>query len=148
MVIWQPSPSMSTWFMNDPLFNLQHSNKFEPVEIGGYFIPTGCIIFSNLASVQLDPKNFKNPEIFNPERFICQDTGAYKPNPYLNPFGIGKRECPGKSLAKMEFYLFFATLLHQFTFSPSKNGPPNVNDVTYPLARSPKPFTVSICRRI
>ena len=126
----------------------QHSNRLEPVEIGGYHIPAGCIIVSNLAAVQLDPNNFENPQDFNPERFICPNTGAYKPHPMLIPFGIGKRECPGKSLAKMELYLFFSALLHQFTFLPSTKGPPNVNDVTYPLTRSPKSFTVNVNRRM
>ena len=120
----------------------------EPVEIGGYNIPAGCILISNLASVQLDSKHFENPQDFNPERFICPNTGAYKPHQNLIPFGIGKRECPGKSLAKMELYLFFATLLHQFTFFPSKTGPPRVNDVTYPLTRSPNSFTVNVNRRM
>ena len=118
------------------------------MEIGGYTIPTGCVIISNLASVQLDSKHFENPHEFNPERFICPNTGAYKPHPILIPFGIGKRECPGKSLAKMEFYLFFATLLHQFTFHSSSTGTPKVNDVKYTLGRSPNSFTVNVNRRM
>ena len=48
------------------------------MEIGGYNIPAGCFIFSNLALVQLDSKNFTKPEQFNPERFICKNTGTYK----------------------------------------------------------------------
>merc|ERR1719400_1426495 len=114
----------------------------ESIQIGGYTIPTGCILVSNLAAVMLDPVNFENPEIFEPERYICPNTGVFKPHPLLLPFGIGKRECPGKSLAKMELFLFFATLLHQYSFFPSKEGAPSLNSVTYPLTRSPKPFKV------
>ena len=127
--------------------NFQHCNQEEPVDIGGYTIPTGSVIISNLASVMSDPKNFENPEEFQPERYICPSSGVYQPHPLLLPFGIGKRECPGKSLAKMELFLFFATLLQQYSFSPSKEGAPNLNSVTYPLTRSPKPFKVKVVRR-
>ena len=94
-----------------------------------------------------DPENFENPEAFEPKRYICSSSGVYKPHPLLLPFGIGKRECPGKSLAKMELFLFFATLLHQYSFLPSKEGAPNLNSVTYPLTRSPKPFKVRVVQR-
>ena len=125
----------------------QHCNQEEPVEIGKYTIPTGSVIISNLASVMSDPENFENPEAFEPDRYICPSSGVYKPHPLLLPFGIGKRECPGKSLAKMELFLFFATLLHQYSFLPSKEGAPNLNSVTYPLTRSPKPFKVRVVQR-
>ena len=120
----------------------------ESIEIGGYTIPSGCILISNLAAVMLDSVNFEHPEIFKPERYICPNTGVFKPHPLLVPFGIGKRECPGKSLAKLELFLFFATLLHQYSFSPSKEGPPDLNKVSYPLTRTPKPFKVKVSRRI
>ena len=96
----------------------------------------------------MDPKNFEKPKVFNPERYICPKTGLYKPHPLLVPFGIGKRECPGKSLAKMELFLFFATLIHQYSFFPSKEGTPDLNNVSYPLTRTPKPFKVKVVRRI
>ena len=135
--------------MTKPLyFKSQHSNALEPVTIGGYNIPTGSVLISNLASAMLDANNFENPEVFTPERFLCSSTGSYKPHPILIPFGVGKRECPGKSLAKMELYLFFATLLHNFTFLASKNGAPNLNDVVYPLTRTPNPFKVRVLRRL
>ena len=120
----------------------------ETVEIGGYTIPKGAVLVPNLAAVMLDPKNFHNPEQFSPERFISESSGEYTPPPMFAPFGIGKRECPGKSLAKMELFLFFATLLQQFGFLPAKSGAPNVNAVTYTLSRAPKPFKIKAARRI
>ena len=110
-------------------------------------MPTESILVSNLAAVMLDRVNFENPEKFVPERFICDETGNFKPHPLNVPFGVGKRECPGKSLAKMELYLFFSTLMHQYTFLPAKEGAPELDAVIYPLSRAPKPFKVKVVRR-
>ena len=110
-------------------------------------MPKESILISNLAAVMSDPEHFKNPKQFIPERFICEETGKYKPHPFNIPFGVGKRECPGKSLAKLELYLFFATLLHQYSFLPAKEGAPKLDDVIYPLTRAPKPFKVKVVRR-
>ena len=35
---------------------------------------------------------------------------------------LGKRDCLGKSLAKMELFLFLSALLHQFDFHPTSKG--------------------------
>ena len=122
-----------------------HGNQEEPIEIDGYTIPAECILISNLAAVMLDPNNFESPEDFKPERYICQNTGIYKPHPLLVPFGIGKRECPGKSLAKIELFLFFATLLHQYSFYPSKEGPPDLNRVCHALTAQCFKFLSKLC---
>ena len=81
---------------------MQHSNLLEPIQIDGYTVPTESILISNLAAVMLDPINFENPDKFVPERFICDETGNFKPHPLNVPFGVGKRECPCKSLAKIK----------------------------------------------
>ena len=74
-------------------------------------------------------------------------TGAFEMNPALIPFGIGKRECIGKSLAKIELFLIFSSLMHQFKFMPSSDGKPNLDDVEFSILRIPKPFKVKIENR-
>ncbi|KAG1675948.1 Cytochrome P450 2C29 [Nymphon striatum] len=46
-------------------------------------------------------KLWKNPEKFDPTRFIDSNGKTFRP-PYLMPFGSGKRYCAGESLARME----------------------------------------------
>ncbi len=62
-----------------------------------------------------DPANFPDPSRFDPTRFLDPETGRYRaPRAYV-AFGIGRRECLGKSLAKQELFLFATSLLQQFT---------------------------------
>ncbi len=64
--------------------------------------------------IMRDPKNFENPDKFCPERFLDPVTGKYHvPRGYV-PFSVGKRECLGRALAKMELFFFTTSLLQQF----------------------------------
>ena len=126
---------------------LKHSNLTADVDVANYKIPKGTILISNLASVMMDSRYFEDPDDFKPERFLSPDTGAFESNPALIPFGIGKRECIGKSLAKIELFLIFSSLMHQFKFKPSSDGKPSLDDVNYSILRIPKPFKVKIENR-
>jgi len=62
-----------------------------------------------------DPKAFPEPDQFKADRFFDPKTNTFTgTNKSFVPFGIGKRECLGKSLAKMEQFIFTSALLHQF----------------------------------
>lgn len=54
-----------------------------------------------------------NAKQYDPSRFI-DENGALKRVDELIPFSIGKRQCLGESLARMEMFLFMANLLNQF----------------------------------
>ncbi len=62
-----------------------------------------------------DPKHFKNPGLFNPDRFL-DDQGQFVNDDHVIPFSIGKRYCLGQSLAEKEFFLFFAGMMQKFEF--------------------------------
>ncbi|KAM4642705.1 cytochrome P450 2F2-like isoform 1-T1 [Discoglossus pictus] len=83
----------------------------------GYFIPKGTYVTAFLTSVHYDPTQFQEPYQFNPDRFL-DDKGCFKKKDALMPFSAGKRICMGESLARMELFIYFTSLLQKFTFKP------------------------------
>lgn len=123
--------------------SLPHTNN-SPASVGKYKIPSKTLIFPNLYSIHRNPKHFKDPNAFNPDRFIDPATGNFNPHPAVVPFSVGRRYCPGMTLAKMEVYLFLGALLQQFTFSMCPDAPIRPDDVIVELTRGPKPFKMKI----
>jgi cytochrome P450 len=72
-----------------------------------------------------DENIFHNPEEFRPERYLDDDGVTVKKDlaDSVIPFSMGKRQCPGESLARMELFLIFTTLLQKFEFAVPPNTP-------------------------
>ncbi|XP_015272673.1 PREDICTED: cytochrome P450 2J2-like [Gekko japonicus] len=85
------------------------------VNMCGFLIPKGAIIFADLHSVLLDPKEWETPEEFNPKHFLDKDRNFVEREAFL-PFGAGARACLGEQLARTELFIFFTNLLRAFTF--------------------------------
>ncbi|XP_069832011.1 cytochrome P450 2F2-like [Dendropsophus ebraccatus] len=118
----------------------------QDVTFRGYSIPKGTIIISVLHSIHKDRGYFEKPDEFYPEHFLDSE-GNFRKNEAFIPFSIGKRSCAGETLAKMEIFLFFTTLLQNFTF---KARPGAHLDLTPALGstNSPKPFEICAIPRI
>uniref|UniRef100_A0A8C5F752 Cytochrome P450, family 17, subfamily A, polypeptide 1 n=1 Tax=Gadus morhua TaxID=8049 RepID=A0A8C5F752_GADMO len=92
--------------------------------IGNFAVSKGDRVIINLWSLHHDEKEWKNPEIFDPGRFLdAEGSGVALPSPSYLPFGAGVRVCLGESLAKMELFLFLSWTLQRFTFSVPAGRP-------------------------
>ncbi|XP_069799557.1 cytochrome P450 2F3-like [Dendropsophus ebraccatus] len=84
----------------------------------GYHLPEGTNVTPVLISAHNDPEKFKEPEAFNPENFLDENS-QFKNNDAFMPFSIGKRICLGEGLARMELFIFFTTFLQNLNFKPT-----------------------------
>merc|ERR1719239_1022754 len=79
-----------------------------------YTIPRESVIFANVLQVMRNPAVFKEPELFNPDRFLDADGKLINSRDVI-PFLVGKRVCLGQSLAEKEFFLFFTQMLQSYS---------------------------------
>jgi 26-hydroxylase len=61
----------------------------------------------------MDPNLWDEPKKFNPSRFIDENGKIRRPE-YFMPFGVGRRMCLGDILARMEMFMFFSCIMHQY----------------------------------
>ncbi|CAN8276482.1 unnamed protein product [Cochlearia groenlandica] len=78
-------------------------------KVSGYDVPRGTMLLTNVWAMHRDPKVWEDSEIFKPERF-----GEEGESEKLMLFGMGRRACPGASLANRLVGLVLATLVQCF----------------------------------
>ncbi|XP_006261727.2 cytochrome P450 2K6 [Alligator mississippiensis] len=113
------------------------------VTLKGYFIPKGTYIIPFLGSVLKDKSQWEKPDTFYPEHFLDSEGKFVKKEAFL-PFSAGRRICAGETLAKMELFLFFTSLLQRFTFQPAPGLSTSDLDLTPAagLRRAPMPHEI------
>ncbi|XP_058735439.1 2-hydroxyisoflavanone synthase [Vicia villosa] len=102
-----------------PVFKRKCSQE---CEINGYVIPEGALMLFNVWAVGRDPKYWKRPLEFRPERFLENVVGEgeaasvdLKGQDFqLLPFGSGRRMCPGVNLATAGMATLLASIIQCF----------------------------------
>lgn len=80
----------------------------EDYEVRGYTIPAGADIYMSQNVVHYDPRFYKDPEKFIPERWENSENSLHR-FAYF-PFGGGPRRCIGEPFALMEAVLIIAVI--------------------------------------
>lgn len=87
----------------------------------GYRLPAHTQLILNLHAIHRDPSVYKNPDAFDPDRFlelhpkVSHTTGSDSFE--LIPFGLGRRMCPAFNAGSLIVTLILAHLLHSFNWS-------------------------------
>ncbi|EFJ04393.1 hypothetical protein SELMODRAFT_449382 [Selaginella moellendorffii] len=86
-----------------------------PIELDGYTLLDGTVIYISSYSIGLDERFWKDPLEFRPQRFIdLPDIDVFGQNFNLLPFGTGRRVCPGAKLGFDAVQMGIATLVQGF----------------------------------
>lgn len=85
----------------------------------GMFIPKGAILIPNIRLFTHDEANYKDPHVFNPERFLGENAEM---DPKTVIFGFGRRICPGKDFADESVFLTIALSLAAFNIRKARDG--------------------------
>ncbi|XP_042329938.1 cytochrome P450 1A5-like [Sceloporus undulatus] len=99
-------------------FTIPHRTTKKTV-LNGYYIPKDLCVFVNQWQVNHDEALWKDPDSFNPERFLTADGKNIdkEESEKVLTFGLGKRKCIGEQIARWEVFLFLTTLLQELEFS-------------------------------
>merc|ERR1711871_1413736 len=97
-----------------------------------YVIPNNTQVIVNGFNMQRDPALWKEPDRFDPERFMTgpdadlelRGWDAQNDPHHLKflPMGTGRRACAGYALAKVELFMQGATLMQCFDWSAPEGG--------------------------
>uniref|UniRef100_A0A914W2E7 Cytochrome P450 n=1 Tax=Plectus sambesii TaxID=2011161 RepID=A0A914W2E7_9BILA len=129
-------------------FNVMHSTLAD-TEVANLSIPANTAVLPQITTVLDDPESFPQPERFNPDRFLNADGRTFNATAveHLVPFGLGKRQCAGESLARMELFLILVALMQRYSFSVPVGGQlPNMTPV-YGITLVPLPYECKITMR-
>ncbi|KAF8992164.1 cytochrome P450 [Cyathus striatus] len=94
----------------------------------GMHIPKGALVIANtrlvsvlttafpLTGIHLDERIYRNPNEFDPSRYLPKPEGNAEPYPVAQ-FGFGRRVCPGLHLADGTIWIAIAYVLHSCKIS-------------------------------
>jgi cytochrome P450 len=82
-------------------------------ELGGYYLPRGCLAFVMPYVLHRLPAFWDDPDAFDPERFTPERSATRSRYVYL-PFGAGPRQCIGSHFALIEAQLILTTLAQSY----------------------------------
>ncbi|XP_015571154.2 (S)-N-methylcoclaurine 3'-hydroxylase isozyme 1 [Ricinus communis] len=98
----------------------------ETCEVMNYTIPKDAQVLVNIWAIGRDPSAWEDPLSFDPNRFLGSNIDFKGHDFELIPFGSGRRNCVGQSMATRQLHLILGSLMHFFDWS-LPNGEDSVN---------------------
>jgi cytochrome P450 len=139
-------------------FGIPHATN-QATTLQGYNIPKGAQVMPNLYALHHDPKYWKNPNEFRPERWLEEekdltkyflnaelprsDTASYK----FIPFGCGMRMCVGFGLGRIVMVLKAAMHFHAFKFESEDGAKLDLETEHFGITLQPNQYNVKVVPR-
>ncbi|KAK0412006.1 hypothetical protein QR680_005976 [Steinernema hermaphroditum] len=117
----------------------------DDLEVEGRTIPKGITVVVGTAAVHRDPKNYSNPEEFDPENFTQENIAKRHPHSFI-PFAAGPRNCIGQKFALLEEKAVLSTFFRRYRVTTEQN--PRTNKPLPEIVLTPsKGFMVRVFER-
>lgn len=103
-------------------------------QLGDYSLPANALVLVFYHGVHHNPKVWKEPEVFDPDRFSPENSTGRHPFAFV-PFSAGPRKCAGDEFAMLEGPLVMAMILQKFRVQvlPGQSFPSRVGATMRPL---------------
>ncbi|CAO1435624.1 unnamed protein product [Diamesa hyperborea] len=85
----------------------------ENLEVGGVTFAKGSLAHIHIYDIHRDPKEYPNPEKFDPDRFLPENCAKRHTFAYI-PFSAGQRNCIGQKFAQLEIKTIITEILMNF----------------------------------
>lgn len=97
-----------------PPFWFENRNTIDETELGGVVIPRRSMVAFSRWSLHRNVRFWKDPDVFDPERFRPDQEENARSTHACVPFGGGPRICIGVHFAMMELLIIVATVCRRF----------------------------------
>ncbi|XP_077295540.1 cytochrome P450 4C1-like [Arctopsyche grandis] len=100
----------------------------EDLQLRDYVVPAGTSCNIHIFDLHRDPVIYPNPEKFDPDRFLPENSAKRHPFAYV-PFSAGPRNCIGQKFAILEEKAVISAILRNFKLEPVTRP----NDIIFSL---------------
>jgi len=106
---------------------------------------TEVIAFPHL--IHYDEKNYTNPEIFDPDRFLSSNSKKRHPCSFV-PFSTGRRNCIGERFSLIQLKIFLAHILHNFDIESQRVGKDFKRTIDFDVNSTNESVTLELTKRL
>lgn len=111
-----------------PAIPMTARQVYEDTEFAGYKLPAGTTLVLNLYGAHRDPDHWENPDKFNPDRFLPENSEGRHPCAFM-PFSAGPRNCIGHVYAMMSMKTLLANIMRAYRLEPAADGITDVENI-------------------
>ncbi|XP_034245071.1 probable cytochrome P450 4ac1 [Thrips palmi] len=125
---------------------------YHQTELWGYQIPANTVIGINILGIHRDAKHWPEPDRFDPDRFLPENSRDRHPHAYI-PFSAGGRNCIGGAYAMQIMTVLLASVLRALSVQPVDDGIEDLQGLTdrmtmVVMSRLRGGFNVRFCSRV